>query len=152
MPKVTLLRGISGSGKTTACPCDKDRGCYFSTDDFWKVKNILFDPLRLSEAHGWCFRRYLSGLENECFRIEKDQRDLWVDNTNISPYEISPYILASQAYGYEHEILTIWADPIIAWRRNKHNVPAHVVLSMYQRLLKEELPTFWKHRVIYPEV
>jgi predicted kinase len=145
MAKVTLLRGISGAGKTRHAQTLTDGLCYFSTDDFWRVKDIPFDPLRLSEAHGWCFSKFVS-------RAIYTRDELVVDNTNISAWELAPYILAATAYGYEHEIMTIWADPIIAWRRNKHNVPAHVVLSMYQRLLKEELPTFWKHRVIYPEV
>jgi predicted kinase len=132
--KLWILRGLPGAGKTHSCEEDL---YVCSTDHFWGP-DYNFDPKRLSEAHGSCFRKCIEGMQNKV-------KTITVDNTNISKEEISPYVLAANAYGYEHEILTFWIDPLLAWKRNTHNVPLKVVLSMYQRLIREDLPPYWNH-------
>ena len=151
--KVLILRGIAGAGKTTAytdplgghiCNAPIRNVAYCSTDLFWKGEGgkYNFDPKRLGEAHAWNFRHYLEFLIKGIHLVV-------VDNTNISAHEISPYILAATAYGYVHEIVTFWCDPAIAASRNVHGVPPKVVLDMHCRLVREELPPYWNHRVVF---
>ena len=148
---VILFRGIAGAGKTTAYETflakrvDKySELAYCSTDLFWRGENgrYNFDPRRLGEAHAWNFRHYLEFLS-------KKVKTIVVDNTNISAHEIAPYVLAATAYCYAHEIVTVWCDPAIAAARSVHGVPAKVVLDMHSRLVREELPPYWNHRVVF---
>lgn len=157
-PQVILYRGIPGSGKTWAIEDwmhtfsqdihDPSPKPYSADYLFNTPQGYKFDPKRIAEAHAWCFRQYLEDVQ------------LWdkgeyishfvIDNTNISAFEMAPYIQAANAYGLAHEIITIWSDPIIAYKRNTHGVPLTTIMTMYKRLLQEDLPTFWNHKIILP--
>lgn len=157
-PKVLIMRGIPGSGKTTwvknfiktTCP-DNHPAIYYalvySADDFWiqPDHSYRFDPKRIGEAHTDCFKRFCKAVES--YRITEGPDYIVVDNTNIRAYEIAPYIAVANLYGLEHEIVTIWTDPAVAMSRNVHDVPSQIILHMYQGLLSETLPSFWKHRL-----
>lgn len=159
--KVLILRGITGSGKSTYITERSRSGTpseplpvnwrVFSADDYWsKDGPYTFDPARIGEAHAWCCFNYLECLHLLILTSPPLQLDLIiVDNTNISTWEIAPYMLAAAAYGCEAEIVTLYCDPAIAAQRNIHQVPPQVVLNMHQRLLKEQLPGHWKHTVIF---
>jgi predicted kinase len=150
-PSVVIYRGLPGTGKSYMIEdlrrcIPTQRGLVFSADNFWLIDGqYIFDPKRIGEAHAWCFRRYLEALQDGNF-------DYYiVDNTNISAFEIAPYIQAANAYGLQSEIITVWCSLETAIKRNTHNVPATSVVSMYQRLLTEQLPPFWKHSVVLNE-
>lgn len=151
LTRVLIGRGLPGSGKSHHLVPLVPSEFYFSTDLFWGP-NYNFDPTKLKEAHGWTFYQYLTTLRKVMMETNPDQRPplLIVDNTNISAYEIAPYVQAATAYGLEHEIRTMWCDPIIAFQRHQHKVPPQVFMKMYQKLLTEELPPFWNHNVIFP--
>ncbi len=157
MATVYIYRGLPGSGKSTQLnsnhPKSRKYCRAFSADYFWigPQGEYNFDPKKIGEAHAWCFHKYMNKLrEMEGFEYPKTSA-IVVDNTSISAWEIAPYVLAASAYGFEHEIITVWADPVMCIKRNVHNVPAHVIMAMYQRLLTETLPPFWKHTIICPE-
>jgi NEDD4-binding protein 2 len=145
MGKVILLRGLPGCGKSAYVKHEMTNIKAFSADQFFmKDGEYLFDPSKIGLAHAVCFKDFLTELP-----IAKPfNYDLVIDNTNIRAYEMAPYIQAANAYGLEHEIITIWAEPDGCYRRTIHGVPFDKILSMYQAMLTEQLPPFWKHRVI----
>ncbi len=161
-PKMIIYRGLPGAGKDTHIAqfqkalalehCDLK---VFSADDFWyrnPERTYQFDPKRIGEAHTSCFSGVLNCLEHRFqFGCQHPAPYIVVNNTNISAYEIAPYIALANSYGLDHQILTIWCDPMVAARRNIHQVPVEVVFSMYQRLLEENLPPLWKHQIVLPE-
>lgn len=146
-PLVLIVRGIQGAGKTTALEnwaLDKiNTFTYHSADQFWqKGDRYEFDPKQLGEAHAWCYKKFLDSITQPYkFHV--------IDNTNIHTYEVAPYVLAANAYGLRHEIVTLYCDPKIAAARNVHGVPATTVFQKYQDLLKEKLPAHWNHRVVF---
>jgi hypothetical protein len=149
---VKILRGIPGSGKTYLANRlvseNGDKALVCSADDFWWVgtgagRRWVFDPARIGEAHADCFRRFVEALTG--FPLP---HLIIVDNTNIHAWEIAPYVLAACAFGYQVEIVTIWADLPVALANGTHGVPPERVLSMHQDLLTEKLPPFWKQSVV----
>lgn len=158
MGKVVILSGVSGSGKSTMARAlwnELTPGTYckvVSADDFFMVEGTYkFDPKKLSDAHGKCFRDFIAALSsNEGFKPEYDL--VVVDNTNTTTAEVSPYILGAQAYGWEVEILTAMcetdADIKACAARNKHGVSEAAIFSQHRRLCGRELMPWWKNTVI----
>jgi len=144
--QVRIYRGIPGSGKSTAVQRyideSPDPTKVVSADHFFMKDGVYqFDPLLIGQAHAWCFRHYLELITNT---IDHPFQNIVVDNTNISAYEMAPYIQAASAYNIACEIITVYCPLEKALGRNVHGVPPHLVMSMYRRLLIEDLPPFWK--------
>jgi predicted kinase len=147
-PKMLILRGPTGAGKTTYVSLKLGpRVIVFSADKFFTDTGGVyrFDPTRIGDAHAWCYRQVLKAAP----LVYEEDTLLVIDNTNISAWEIAPYVALANAYGLDWEILTFWVDPLVAARRNVHGVPASAVMEMHRRLLTESLP--WKQTVILPE-
>lgn len=138
--KVVIMRGIPGSGKSTVAR--SLGGPIVSADDYFMASGEWkFNPAELGLAHAHCFKLYLRHL-SEC------RPQIVVDNTNITAWEISPYILAANAHGYEDvQILTVACDPAKAFARQLHGVPAAAHERMSKALITEGLgfPPFWTH-------
>lgn len=120
--KVIILRGISGSGKSTWAKQNAPHDAVIvSADHFFIQPNgeYVFDPSKLHDAHIDCFRRFLDG-------IEKKTPTIIVDNTNIHRWEFQPYLLAAQARGYELELITFRCDPEVAITRKQWVSPGRV--------------------------
>lgn len=161
MRQVIVMSGISGSGKSTYIKEKLVRGKTFhttdrfaefvhhphtvvvSTDDYFKVigGGYCFDPSNIGNAHGMCFYSFIDALREQTPLVI-------VDNTNCTTYEISPYMLAAQAWGYEAEVTTIGVKTEdVAWvaRRNLHQVPENVVWQQHHTQQDRDLPPWWKH-------
>lgn len=144
--KVVILRGISGSGKSTWVKNNAVNSTVVSADNFFVQAdgNYVFDETKLQEAHRTCYREFLTALER------KDEL-IVVDNTNITAWEMSPYIALAEAKGYTVEILTLQVDPEVAIAR-KSLVEPEKVRRIAKRLDEEtkRLPFFMKqlHRVV----
>jgi len=139
MRKVIIMRGISGAGKSTYIQEHFSTAKIVSADRYFTNKatgEYRFNPAELNEAHAYCFRHFLNELGHS-------ERIIVVDNTNISAFEVSPYVLAANAFGYEHEIITLLVDPSLAFLRNIHDVPDTVVSGMSTRLVDAVLPNWW---------
>lgn len=143
MKQVIILRGISGSGKSThGRRLAGDRGVICSADDFFMVDGeYKFDFGKLQDAHSACFRKFLAALE-------AGTETVIVDNTNTQAWEISPYKLAGESFGYSVKIVEVKCDPEVAAARNTHGVPREGVLKMAARMAAEQLPPRWKVEVV----
>ncbi len=151
MRKAIIISGVSGVGKSTYARDNFPGALRFSSDDFFQREGeYKFDPAKLGEAHANCFRRYLAHLA-----IENVDMTLVVDNTFCEAWEIAPYVLAANAFGWEHEIITLfvpWSKLEVLASRNIHGVPTNVLSSMFDKLLKRVLPKHWNAREIKVEV
>jgi len=146
--RVIVMRGVPGSGKTTAAmEIVKSYVAYGSyrhkivSADAYFVRlgngRYAFDASLLSQAHAECFKSFIEALQRKTDLVI-------VDNTNSTAVEMAPYMLGAAAYGYEAEYVTIHCDPIVAAARNVHGVSEQVVVSMYERMLNERMPPWWK--------
>lgn len=133
-----ILRGISGAGKTTFV--NHLKSCIdlvHASADFIHVDPngvYRFDPAKLGEGHGLCFRTTILALQERAQCVV-------VDNTHCSNWELAPYVLAGQAYQYKTAIVRMEIDPATAAKRNVHGVPEKNVCSMAHRF--QEPLNFW---------
>lgn len=88
-----IMRGVPGSGKSTAARILVPQSQIFSTDEFWGPE-YNFDIKRLGEAHNWNQQRVKNAMEQGITPIA-------VDNTNVSSREVKPYVQMAKAHGYE---------------------------------------------------
>lgn len=150
--KVIVLSGVSGSGKSSYAKrliaAENVLPGYVSADLFFtdpETKAYKFAPSLLPQAHGHCFKQYMTALMKGIVGM------VIVDNTNLSNEEIAPYMLGAQAFGYEAEIVTLnveeWELTICA-KRNAHQVNVDSVYKQWNRLQQRNLPPWWKHTLV----
>jgi hypothetical protein len=131
MKKVVILRGVSGSGKSRyACEAvagiDPARIC--SADQYFEHGGrYYFDPMKLPEAHNFCFGRFLEALTDGYPLIV-------VDNTNSHHWEYENYEKAAKLAGYKAEIVEVQASTVdeirLCFDRNTHGVPRDIIARM----------------------
>jgi len=132
--RVTILRGISGSGKTTWARAQKETARIISTDACFEASGTYtFDATKLHEYHRRTFRDFLEAvLRKEPWII--------VDNTNIKLWEFMPYVAAAEAYDYTVEILTFSCS--IATSLQRKQLVAEWKVRQKARDLEEETRHF----------
>jgi len=166
-PKMTIMRGIAGIGKSTYVDNLLDeRGIdalsttvIASTDNFFLVfsahpnggmaSEYQFDPGKLAQAHAACFKC--------CVEAVIRQRNIIVDNTNCAPIEIAPYYALAEAYQYEVQIVCLMPNPgkysrkdlKIFAERSRHSVPLLTVERQFDEISSTLLPQYWNQGVIY---
>lgn len=170
---VIILRGISGSGKSTwarfmmrydvtqlmnngeastfmwhlydTCPVPRT---VFSADNyFMKDGEYRFDQRNLSVAHGLCLKNF-----TESVRLppgNSTAQTLVIDNTNCSVSEVAPYAALAAAYSHELHVVTLIGDPKTCWKRGHHGVPFSGVLRQDMNLRKSlnEWPPWYQQQV-----
>lgn len=136
--KLTILAGVSGSGKSTYAK--KLGGIICSADDhFVDADGVYrFDPSQLGEAHRKCLRNVVLGLQ-------RFGEHIVVDNTNTTLVELAPYVALGQAFYAQVEIVVVVGNPADAARRNIHGVPHGSVMAMAKRIdeMLHNWPPFW---------
>jgi tRNA uridine 5-carbamoylmethylation protein Kti12 len=139
--RIVVLRGISGSGKSTVArqlAANEPGAIIVSADDYFETpEGYKWAADKLNAAHGQCFRLFMAA-------IQADAPLIVVDNTNQTALEISPYMLAAQAYGYESAIVDVRCDPKVAAVRATHGVPESVIEQMASRMEQERLAPWWQ--------
>lgn len=153
--QVIIMRGVSGSGKSTYAYRNWPNGVVLSSDDFWTSQfkkgtyEENFDVTRLGEAHAWNLMRFIKCIE---LSIESRKRfTVVIDNTNTTPIEIAPYYAVAQAFKVKKiEIVSLDVLPAKAFERNLHGVPAAAHAGQTERFYAnlDSLPKYWNHRIV----
>jgi predicted kinase len=150
MKNVIILSGISGVGKSHYAEflLNQSQGLKVSADHYFlKHGEYRFDPSKLGEAHAQCFRRFIE------FCQKPDLPQIIVDNTNLTVWELAPYRLAAEAYGWQPEIITLLckneADVELCAQRNLHQIPLNVLRRQQENLTRRKLPSHWNHRSLW---
>lgn len=141
--KVTLLSGVSGSGKSTYAKekkfTERGRTEVISADIYFTQKGIYtYDASKIGEAHNACIRAFISICERPWFL-----ENLIVDNTNTTAIELAPYVAIASAFGHEIELITFHADAVKCAERNIHGVSLETCLQMQANLNVRVLPSYW---------
>ena len=151
MMKIYILRGVSGSGKSTWAKkqVEKYDAVVISADHHFMVNGeYKFDPKKLPEAHAACLRWFTELCQDSSVHgYKRPPSILVVDNTNTSIAEFAPYVQVGIAYGHDVQIITLVADPSIAYHRNVHGVPLKTCNEQQERLTQNDhlIPHWWKH-------
>jgi tRNA uridine 5-carbamoylmethylation protein Kti12 len=150
--KVVIMRGVPGSGKSFLAEKmigervleNRGEAVKVSADDYFlnAAGEYVFNPANIGEAHNYCFRRFMEAIERKASLIV-------VDNTNLSAWEMAPYIMAANAYGFEYEIVNVSCDARDAFDRQSHGVPFHAHDRMCRAFVNESLPPFWRMRKVF---
>jgi predicted kinase len=143
--KIKIMRGVSGSGKSTWAKQfarealdRKEFPLICSADEYFMIYgNYQFDPTKLGEAHKYCLLKFMQAIKDK-------MNPIIVDNTNINIEDVAPYIAIGEAHNYDVEIVQIDVDYKLAAARNIHSVPDKSVKNMYERLRRIQLPKRWK--------
>ena len=147
MNKVSILRGIPGSGKSHYAHTLKAT-TIVSADTFFtdfQTGAYHFIPAKLGEAHSACLRDYLIALERA--KIYNKPCHIVVDNTNIRAIEVAPYAALALAFGAECKVITLRTGAAVAVTRNIHGVPEGTIRGMFDKMVAEEknFPPYWPH-------
>ena len=159
--KVIVLRGVSGSGKSTiaqrifdaaAAKGEEQHAAIVSADQYFIDADGVyrFDPSMLGEAHGECLRTFTDLLTTLDESIK--EAVIIVDNTNTTTVECAPYMALASAYGWRASMVTIDIDPRKAALRNVHGVSEETVDAQFTRIKYDDakLPPFWDCITLYP--
>lgn len=150
--KVVILRGVSGSGKSTFVERLRSTTRAVSVVNadrhFMEHGHYRFSPTRLPEVHAACLREYVASLAP--IGAPGLPELLVVDNTNTTLVQVAPYVALAQAYGAEVEIIQFDISPEVAHGRSTHEVPLHTIKRQARQL--EDSLANWPRHWPYPEV
>jgi len=120
MTQVIIMRGISGSGKTTEAnhwarivPGAE----IVSTDAYMYAGGREFDHTQLERCHEQCKTDYRALL------VAKTPLVI-VDNTNTKFSSIVPYVQMADELGYRFTVFQLHVDPKVAFERSVAQGPA----------------------------
>lgn len=126
MTKVTILRGISGAGKSTFTKTHLPNAVVASADHYFgHGDNYKFDHTKLGKAHDFCYDTFTAAVDSG--------REVVVDNTNTKLKEFKRYLDYAAKKGCTVEVVRLKVDPKVAAARNVHGVPYDTVMNMQNR-------------------
>ena len=128
---MVICRGLPGSGKTTMARRIGRGGAVFSADDFFMVdgRYVYRRPL-VGQAHIWNEARARRAMAAGITPVV-------IDNTTIRATDATRYVRLARTFGYR----IVVREPDTWWRfdvtelakRNRHNVPEHVIRAMLRQ-------------------
>lgn len=130
--ELILLRGIPGSGKSTTAKLLGAGGAgyaHFEADMYFMVDGkYKFDPAKIRDAHKWC----QDSVERAMLlnHTTGDNSIIIVSNTFTQEWEMVPYFLLAEQWGYQVTSL------IVENRHggvNEHGVPEDKLQAMKDR-------------------
>ena len=131
-PTLVILRGLPGSGKSTAARAIADGlDCICSADDYFETKQgYHYDKTKLTAAHTQCFLKCIKLMESETPLVI-------VDNINQHRWIYSAYKQLASIVGYRVKILELPCPNQMALgnyaSRSVHKVP----IESCAKMLKE---------------
>ncbi len=130
--KVILLRGASGSGKSTFAGKLTDSRIV-SADQYHVRDNVYsWTQENVSAAHKWCYRNFYFALLDCVPQIV-------VDNTNLTLDRISPYYALACLFDYTVHVVDFFTN-----HENIHGVSQEIVEAKREELSTVILPLEWE--------
>ena len=133
--KVTIMRGLPGSGKSTYVANACLGAVVVSADNFFMVDGeYQFDRRRIGEAHQHCWNRFIDA-------IFEGHKHIVVDNTNMTFWEYEAYTNLAGNMGYQIEVLCMKAGLLddtpltVLAERNTHGVDLKTIKFMKSRFV-----------------
>jgi len=125
MPKLTLIRGLPGAGKSTMAKAmvEADSSLrHFEADQYFVDASgkYRFEPSEIEDAHTWCFAEARDALKNGSSVV--------VSNTFTRKWEMEPYRKLAKELGVELEILEAKGN-----YASIHGVPQKTIDAMRSR-------------------
>lgn len=127
--ELVILRGLSGSGKSTYAKALAPSQHICSADDYFMDSsgNYLFDGALLPLAHSW-----VEGIVEGLMRCKVPR--IVVDNTNTRLWEFSIYLKMAEHHGYNIVIRKmVELNPEVCFQRCLHKVPYNVIVTQIER-------------------
>lgn len=131
MPVLTIIRGVSGSGKSTvakaiavATRADHVEADMYLIDEDGQYR---FDGTKIKQAHQHC-------KETTEYAMQQGGHVI-VSNTFTQRWEVQPYLDLAERYGYRVQIIECRGD-----FGNVHGVPDDVIARMRDRWESVDLP------------
>lgn len=127
MPKLILIRGVPGAGKSTHAEELFNSGgvfCWTESDDYWMRPDGHYDfnVKRIKEAHAWCLQETRNWMEREPKQVYA------VANTFTQLWEMQKYIELAEELGYDLEVRRLDGG-----FENTHDVPEDTLKKMADR-------------------
>jgi len=117
-----ILRGMPSSGKSTVAKLFTINSNICTADDYHYVNDIYqYKPENASMAHFLCQMKCKYLMKNDIDKIV-------IANTNVSDYEIEPYVNLANEFNYKIHILIVENRHQSS---NDHNVPLDIIFKMY---------------------
>lgn len=111
-----IMRGVSGSGKSTFLKNKHPTAFRCSADDYFRKADgrFVYDAKRIQIAHEYSQNACLSAMKNSLPLIA-------VDNCNFKIWHFQDYLAMAKAYAYQVEIIRLEVSPELAAQRNIHD-------------------------------
>lgn len=142
MGKMIVMRGVSGSGKSTRAKelvqefldtNPNEQAIICSADQFFVNREsgqYEFDSKKLPAAHSYCRTRAETAMELGVGLVV-------IDNTNTRKWEYEGYVKLASDFGYEAEVEMVGqldeSNLKVYANRNKHGVDLEVVRQQAKR-------------------
>lgn len=117
MPRLVLVRGLPGSGKSTYA---KSLSIHHVEADMYFVNKhgtYQFNPHKLHQAHKWC--------QGQTEHLLKNGQDVVVSNTFVEHWEMKPYMEMATHFNVDVEVVVCTGNFI-----SIHDVPKNTIKKM----------------------
>lgn len=112
LPRLVLIRGLHGTGKSTKANGYREDGYqHFESDQFFRAENgYAFDETKLPQAHAWCLEQTRKALADGEYVV--------VANVFATVQDVQPYV----DLGFNYQIIDATHKG-----KSTHQVPADVI-------------------------
>ena len=126
-----ILRGLPGAGKTTLAQSIAPDANVAADEWFDRFNGGVFDPMYLTEAHGWCLDKFAWMLAQDNATV------VAAHNTFTRRSEYQPYVDVATKLGARVHVMTV-ENP--QGTITTHGVPEKTIDKMHKRYELELVP------------